>query len=134
MTIKTSFPLISSLALAIFASNVDAGPYTAAKNNACPKAWEDSKAVIPVIPTSRETWDASVAADKTAGLAHITNRAQLETIDAVPVTPQNKVDDQLTVASECLVYRNFEVDTADYVAPPSVAPNNSLGWLPAAIY
>lgn len=126
-----SFFLMGALAL-IGIGAAQAGPYTAAKNNACPEGWEDTGKAIPVIGVPNTPW--KDAADESAGLTHITPRASLQTIDALPVTPAHKAADALTVASECLVYRNFEVDTAGYVAPAPTEPNSALGWLPAAIY
>jgi len=143
---KIAFLASSCFILAGFSGVAVSGPYTALKDNACPKGWEDTKGIVPVIPTAEDPWGvisedqseeelaAASAADKALALEHITPRAEVQTIDGVPITPQDKVDDLLTVASECLVYRNLEVDTVDYVAPVAVALDTSLGWLPAAIY
>lgn len=109
------------------------GPYTSQKNVACPKVWEDVDSVIPILP-AEEVWDSESSEDKAQALAHITPRAEPNTIDAVPVSAQDKVDDPLTLASECLVYRNLEVDTVDYVEVTNSPVDTSLGWLPAAIF
>ena len=111
-----------------------AGPYTAQKNRACPEGWEDTKVTVPVISDASAPWGDESSGDKAAGLTHITPRAQVNTIDDLPVTPQDKVDDPLTVASECLVFRNMEVDASGHVASAPVTADPSLGWIPAAIY
>jgi len=109
-----------------------AGPYTGAKNVVCPEEWSDTKEPIPVIAPNLEPW-AEDASDKENTKNHIASRDPIVTLDALPVNDDDLVDDLLTVASECLVYRNFAVDTADYVEPTS-EPNYDNGWMPASIF
>jgi len=121
------------LYIAILVPNmVMAGPYSQSKNIACPEEWSDTKEPIPVIMSNTQPWS-SDQADKANAKNHISLRDPIVTIDALPVTDDDLIDDLLTVASECLVYRNFEADTADYVAPLS-APNYDNGWMPAGIF
>ena len=58
----------------------------------------------------------------------------IETIDGTTLTELNNNDDLLTIASECLTYRNFEADTSDFVFPLAVAPNVATGWILAAVF
>jgi len=66
--------------------------------------------------------------DMTALLNHIKAARVTQTID--PAELYDLVFDELTVASECVRYRNMMTDTAGYKAPTST-PNYSYGWLPA---
>lgn len=117
-------PLFSSIAMA--------SPFSATKNDACPDAWELTDQAIPVISASTNPWGVQTN-DKDLAESHLVATQPIETIDAVPVTSDELVDDLLTVASACLVYRNFEVNSAGSTAPPSVAPNVSTGWIPAIL-
>lgn len=126
--------LITLLSLLLLSSGANAGPYTGLKNIACPEGWESTTAVIPVISDDLNPWSDNQD-DKSATQTHLGNTQPIITIDKVPsmVDSLDLVDDELTVASDCLVYRNFEVDTYNYVAPVSNS-TNEYGWMPAAIF
>lgn len=129
-SIKTMKKLTLVFAV-LFPFAVVAGPYTNTKNKACPEDWESTTKVIPVISSSTDPWDDDSNTDKNTAKSHLERVKPIETLDANPVTSEALVDDLLTVASECLAYRNFEVDTAGYTEPPASQPNTSVGWLPA---
>lgn len=119
---------------------VSAGPHTVAKNQACPDSWALTNATIdPAHPTN--VWGVASGSvdDKAVAEAHLAGQSLIETVEQSPVTSDDLVNDLLTVASECLVYRNFEIDTLNYVAPAPVTPapvtpNVAMGWLPAILY
>jgi len=113
-----------------------AGPHTANKNKACPDSWGLTDKVINVVQSTDNPWGvvAGGVDDKAIAKTHLSKAKPIETIDKAPITSDDLVNDPLTVASECLLYRNFEVDTWDYVLPPPAAPNPATGWIPAVIY
>lgn len=121
---------------AFMASSVEAGPYTSVKNKACPDSWALTDKVLPVVDSTSSPWGepSNGVDDKALAKTHIGSAGPVVTIDMLPVTDDDLVNDLLTVASECLVYRNFEVDTWNYVAPPVAAPTPATGWIPAAIF
>ena len=126
--IKSIFMILACI---LFCQLAMAGPYTVDKNKACPDAWAITSDVIPEVNgTNASPWGVNTS-DKAIGKTHLIGAAPIQTIDAVPVTDDDLIDDLLTVASECLMYRNFEVDTFYYVAPPPTTPNIATGWLPA---
>lgn len=115
-----------------------AGPYTAKKNIACPSAWENTEKTIPTINQStaihNSPWGIAPSTDKAVGQGHITAAPPVVTVDGTLLTELNVEDDLLTIASECLKHRNFEVDTYNYVAPSPPTPNTATGWIPAALF
>lgn len=127
---------ITSLLMTLVVSNAAlAGPYTGAKNNACPDSWSLTDKAIAVYYSSSSTYPWGKGADdKSRAKSHLTSARPVKTIDKLPIINDDLVNDPLTVASECLVYRNFEADTYNYVAPPAVTPNVATGWIPAVLY
>lgn len=130
-----------------------AGPYTATKDKACPELWEATTKVVPVVwpntqayapPPNTEGEDqilAGKAADEQAARTHIASRNVINTLSDTLVVSGGHVitspspgDDLLSIASECLVYRNLEVDSN---APGSAADgptNTENGWIPAVVF
>lgn len=86
------------------------------------------------LTTVEQTKWSTALADRATDMQAVKNhlqRAQAsKTID--PAELDDLVFDELTVASECIRYRNMMTDTAGYVAPAS-NPNYSYGWLPAVL-
>ena len=149
------------LACSLFAlglcATVMAGPYTATKDRACPGLWEPTTKVIPVIWPSTKAYApppgsegleqiaAGIVADAAAARTHIESRNVIDTIDreefyvsqgtsiTLPVG-FSPASDLLTVASECLVYRNLEVDSNTPSSAPNVPTNTGNGWIPAAVF
>jgi len=127
-------------------SKAYAGPYTAKMQKACPDGWQNTKRTVPVVSTSaweqNETgpWNKdALVTDKTQAKTNLQNTDVIKTIDTdYGQKPDKLIDyliaDPLTVASECLKYRNFTVDTMDYVAPPDVPHNPNAGWVPAVMF
>ncbi len=105
--------------------------YTPQVQVACPEAWEDTTKEIPVVWQNTDPW-AGNATDKAAAQSYIANAKVIETID--PATTEALLSDALTIASECLKYRNFMVDTATGTTTPNVPLNTATGWIPAAIF
>ncbi|MEM7357692.1 MAG: hypothetical protein AAF431_01150 [Pseudomonadota bacterium] len=102
------------------------------KDRVCPDGWADRSDEIPVVGSSGIPWGSGGQDESMARANLLANDPVVETVDSVPVTIDDLVSDSLTVASECLKYRNMVVDDADYFppAPPVVAkPEN--GWIPA---
>ncbi|MEM7357695.1 MAG: hypothetical protein AAF431_01165 [Pseudomonadota bacterium] len=121
----TLFVTLSSIV-----SAAAAGPYTSKMNKACPNAWTLTDKPVPEVDPASNYW-AVGGDDKSEGRDHIDEADVIVTIDDVPVTTDELIDDNLTVASECLVYRNLEYQTYDYATPPSVPANVTTGWMPA---
>lgn len=115
---------------------VVAGPYTVAKNRACPDSWALTDKAIPVVYSTVTPWGvpANGVNDKAIGKTHLSGARPIQTIEKTSVTNDDLINDPLTVASECLVYRNIEVDTWNYVAPPKVILNTSISWMPVVIF
>lgn len=115
---------------------VAAGPHTAGKNKACPDVWALTDKVIPEIRSNTNPWGIASGDvdDKEIAKTHLSSARPIQTIDKLPITNVDLVDDLLTVASECLVYRNFEADTWNYVAPPAVTPVPSNGWMTVVVF
>lgn len=127
-TINKSLIVIAFL---LNSNTLFASPYEQPKNIACPDAWSDTTEPIPVIIPSLEPW--SDEDDRDSAKQRLATSGPIITIDNLPVTDEDLANDLLTVASECLVYRNLMVDTSDYVPTPS-KPNYDNGWLPASIF
>ena len=143
------------LVLAVLAAptSVSSGPYTAQMQNACPEGWEDTTREIPIvypstqIPWKQNTLPNSVGSSNSPAFGIVATGIDLEDLGGVhnllspasiiatisPATQDDFVADPLTIASNCLMYRNLEVDTAGYVAPV-VVENLETGWIPAAIF
>ncbi|MEM7360907.1 MAG: hypothetical protein AAF431_17585 [Pseudomonadota bacterium] len=132
---KSSHAIIGLCAFTIAASTTPslAGPYTASKDKACPDAWALTNKTIPVIASTTDPWGVATN-DKDLARTHLSSVSPIETVKMLPVTDDDLVDDLLTVASECLVYRNYELDTWDYVPPEPITPNTVTGWIPAAVF
>lgn len=130
--------IVTLSGLMLLTSMAFAGPHTNTKNKACPDAWALTDKAIPVIyPTTQDIqspWGVAPSSDKTQAQLHIDATNPIQTIDGTELTQEHDKDDLLTIASECLVYRNFEVDGAQYTAPPVVEQNTATGWIPAAIF
>ena len=134
--------VLPSLALLAVTNVCLAGPYTAAKNNACPDSWQITTTAIPVVykSTGHSTTSSypyqsgSASTDKSTVHSHLDSAKAIETIDGTQLTQLNQEDDLLTIASECLKYRNFAADTSDFVTPAALEPNVVTGWIPAAIF
>lgn len=150
MKIKQILVCSALLALPVMANS---GSYTAQMKNACPGGWEETSSILPIVlsdtqipwrklepPVSDTGFSRSLLiaplgidpADINAVYNSLTPAAIIATIS--PATQQDLAGDPLTIASNCLLYRNFELDTATYVAPRAVAENLKTGWIPAAIF
>jgi len=135
----TLMSLLVFLVLMAF-DKVIAGPFTAKKDNACPDSWQLTTVAIPVISkslgaTSSYPYKAGTNnTDKSKVLTHLNAANPIVTIDGTELTELKIEDDLLTIASECLRYRNLEAGTYDYVAPVAGPPNVATGWVPAAIF
>ena len=115
-----------------------AGTYTATKNKACPDAWAATDSSIPIVykttEENRPPWGVAPSTDKVDAQTHISSSHALVTTDGTNLTESNFEDDLLTIASECLMYRNFEADSWNYVAPEPTQLNTASGWMPAVIF
>jgi len=124
--------------LMLVTSVVWAGQYTTTKNKACPDAWALTDKAIPVIyPSTEESkspWGVAPSTDKAQAQSHIDAVNPVQTIDGTELTQEHDRDDLLTIASECLVLRNFEVDGPQSAVPTVVEQNTATGWVPAAIF
>jgi hypothetical protein len=122
--------------LVFVCAQAHSGQFTDAKNKACPDAWALTDKTVPIVYSTTNPWSqsANAANDKALAKSHIAESKPLVTLPTLPVTDDDLVNDPLTVASECLVYRNFEVDTWSYVEPPAQTPNLLTGWIPAAVF
>jgi len=122
-----------------------AGPHTAAKNKACPGHWEPTNSTVPVIFNSTEEkrppwgappgtdpdeWADSANSDRNKAKAHIDASGALVTTD--PTFSQDI--DLLTVASECLMFRNFEVGASQNSPTEPTPINTENGWMRAVIF
>ena len=125
--------LIMIITVAAMPMLATSGPYTAKMQSACPQAWEDTTKSIEVIYPSNDPWRLSdnKLADQASVKSTLAPSDVLATID--PATQNDLVNDPLTIASNCLMYRNFEVDTVNEKEPPAVPVNLQTGWIPAAI-
>jgi len=103
---------------------------------ACPEQWGIDTKIIPVIGpnTNADPWS-NDSADKRIAKNHISSIDVIDTIDAVPVTNDQRVDDLLTVASECLAFRNLVVN-GDKVYPEAgiVDYRPEFGFIPASVF
>jgi hypothetical protein len=107
------------------------------RNRACPEAWSSNTAIVPVISSGSvvSPWGVNHN-DKTFAKDELAVGPVEVTLDAVPVTADDLVNDYLTVASHCLQYRNTVVDNETPYHPwsPPLTANFSIGWLPAAVF
>lgn len=106
---------------------------TAVKKRACPDKWQVTTESIPVIKANTKSpW--GKGDDKPQAKKHLSKAKIINTIDKDNITADDLVGDLLTVASECLVYRNLAVDGYGTSTQPSIDPNTDYGWLPAAVF
>jgi len=120
-----SFLSLLSVTILSCPFSVSAGPYTKSIISACPQSSQ--------IEESREYWEVGTD-DKSAAEEHLGWAKPIKTIDKSPssITAKDYVNDPLTVASECLLYRSLAVDTAAHVdSQDDVPPNLTTGWMPA---
>ena len=126
---------------------IQAGPYTALKNNACPDAWAMNDKAIPVVrhePREGDVspWGVLPSTDYITAEGHMRNSGALDTTDPLAFSRvdlslglnQGAPLDLLTVASECLKQRNGAVDTWNYVPTPNAIPSLENGWIPAVVF
>lgn len=119
--------------LFVIASNASSGPFEAQMKRVCPDDWQLTTKEVPVITSSLNPWGG--ADDKNTVKEHLSRTELIKTLDKEVITSDDLVNDLLTVASECLVYRNFEVDGhGPFIPPEEREPVEGLGWLPAAIF
>lgn len=120
--------------LSLTSSLVYAGLHSGATQRACPDGWADTSMIIPVAEPSGDPWGPTNGAqDKAIAKTHLSSVRPIETIDTNPVTDDDLVNDLLTVASECLVYRNFEVDAARQAPPAPQAIDSTVAWVPVVV-
>lgn len=127
---------VAGFMMLCFTELIEAGPHTQNMYRACPDGWSATNKALPVIWPTTNPWSdpATGLEDKQIAQTHLATSRAIQTIDKDgPITSEDLVEDPLTVASECLVYRNFEVDYWDYVAPPASTPNTETGWIPASV-
>ena len=123
------FFLLFSISFVSYSASIDP-----IRDRACPDAWIFNDKAIPVTNANTNPWGEGTE-DKLQAKTHLSTATIVKTIDAVPVTSDDLVDDLLTVASECLVYRNMLVDGAKYYPPsPVVIRNVTTGFIPASIF
>jgi len=104
------------------------------RDRACPDAWAFTDKAIPEIRSSTDPWGEG-ADDKTTAKTHLSGADPVITIDADSVTNDDLVDDLLTVASECLLYRSMLVDGEKYYPPsPAVERRKEKGFIPASVF
>jgi len=104
------------------------------RDRACPDAWAFTDKTIPEIRPSTDPWGEGTD-DKSIAKSHLSGADPVVTIDADAVTDDALVDDLLTVASECLLYRSMLVDGDQYYPPsPSVERNTATGFIPASVF
>lgn len=125
--------LIFKVCLAVLISGAaSAATVKPFKDIACPDAWAFTDKTIPVIISSMpDPWGVGTD-DQDKAKIHLSTADVVESIDVVPVTNDDLVMDKLTVASECLVWRNLMVDGAQYYPPAGTVERKvSNGWIPA---
>jgi len=134
---KARMKHLNLLAVVLFSVNAPAfaAPPETFIDIACPEEWELSGnvvPVVPVVPTDSDPWQDEN--DKNKARAHVGSADLVDTLDALPpVGKDDRVNDLLTVASECLVFKNLLVDGEQYYPQPgSVTRAKSNGWIPAA--
>jgi len=136
----TSLLLLLFVSRAAMSANVEP-----IRDRACPGHWEPTGSTVPVIFDSTEekrppwgpppgvdpeAWAESATSDRDKAKAHIRSSGALITTTGSPVR-----EDLLTIASECLVYRNLLVDGSQYFPPaPPVTLNTDLGFIPASVF
>ncbi|MFQ3246125.1 MAG: hypothetical protein ACI9SP_002776 [Arenicella sp.] len=127
---KKKYLLLSLLfSASSFAANVEP-----IRDAACPDKWIFTDKAIPMISSSTNPWGQETN-DKDQAKTHLSNVDVVETISAFPVTNDDLVNDPLTVASECLIYKNMLVDGVQYYPPsPSVPRNRATGFIPASVF
>ena len=111
---------------------------------ACPGEWSVDSDVIPIITDSLQPWgkhngepvtESKIEADKAISLENIASTSVISTIDELPVTVQKMNDDLLTVASECLVFKNMVVDGEQYYPPAGpVEYRPEVGFIAASAF
>jgi len=104
------------------------------RDKACPDKWSFTDKAIPVIGGTSNPWGEDTD-DKAIAKTHLSVASPVITVDAVPVTNDDLVNDLLTVASECLVYRNMLVNGDNYYPPsPPIERNVVTGFIPASVF
>lgn len=104
------------------------------RDNACPDGWSLTDSVIPQIRPTTTPWGEGTE-DKSIAKSHLSGSNPVITINTDPVTNDDLVDDLLTVASECLRYRNMLVDGEKYYPPsPSVERDITVGFITASVF
>lgn len=104
------------------------------RDKACPDQWSFNDKAIPVIGATSNPWGEGTD-DKAIAKTHLSAASTVITVDAVPVTNDDLVNDLLTVASECLLYRNMLVNGDNYYPPsPSIERNVTTGFIPASVF
>lgn len=121
-----------ALVLPVWASG---GPYKETMKEACPNQWEMTEEAVPIVNSQYTLWPGGSDSGNDDRENVRANLSTSETIVTIaPATEEDLVDDPLTVASNCLKYRNYEVDYAVHegFAPPYV--DLTKGWIPAAAF
>jgi hypothetical protein len=111
------------------------------RDRACPDAWSFTDRVIPVVyqdaSLNKWPWGVAPSTDRPDAQAHIlsVNPAPIATIDGTALTSVNLQNDLLTIASECLLYRNMLVDGQQFHPPsPPLDRNAATGFIPASVF
>lgn len=104
------------------------------RDKACPDAWSFTDKPIPVISSTTNPWGEGTD-DKAIAKTHLSGANPVVTVNATPVTNDDLVNDPLTVASECLVYKNMLVNGDQYYPPsPPIERNVAIGFIPASVF
>lgn len=106
---------------------------------ACPDGWSPTDRIIPVIQSDgtvdKWPWGIAPSTDSADAREHIASANPIQTSDGTDLTSIEYPDDLLTIASECLVYRNLLVDGEEYFPPsPSVRRNAATGFILASAF
>ncbi len=108
--------------------------YDQLRNSACPDGWQMHQQAVPDLNSANlNPWGVNTS-DRAIALSFFGSSVSDDspTVDAQPASAAAKVDDLLTVASECLLYRSHIVKGDTYMPPvPPVEYNPSMGWIPA---
>ena len=108
--------------------------YTEKMKETCPNSWEISDSVVPVLTNNLiNPWGQNTD-DKSLANGHLSNIQPTHTIADEVVTRNDYVDDLLTVASECLVYRDMDVNEAHPAYVPPNPTDVTRGWMSVVIF
>jgi hypothetical protein len=133
--VKTGLGTRSLVVMVMFASEaLFSAEVEPMRDKACPDAWSMTDKAIPVVRSTANPWGEGTD-DKVIAKAHLSEASPVITVDALPITNDDLVNDNLTVASECLVYRNMLVNGDNYypLSPPTER-NVATGFIPASVF